>query len=75
MVKKANICKQILGKPEQQSIVDHSTSKLVPHPQLLFALGLPTILNWLPINSVAPSVDASNANVKITLSEINSAAS
>jgi hypothetical protein len=35
----------------KQGIVDHSTSKLVPHPQLLFALGLPTILNWLPINS------------------------
>jgi hypothetical protein len=40
------------GNREQQGIIDHSTSKLVPHPQLLFALGLPTILNWLPINSV-----------------------
>jgi hypothetical protein len=27
-------------------------SKLVPHPQLLVAAGLPTILNWLPINSM-----------------------
>jgi hypothetical protein len=55
MVKKVNICNQILGKPEQQGIADHSTSKLVPHPQLLFALGLPTTLNWLPINSATCS--------------------
>jgi hypothetical protein len=55
MVKKVNTCNQILGKPEQQGIADHSTSKLVPHPQLLFALGLPTTLNWLPINSATCS--------------------
>ena len=39
------------GNRNNRVSVDHSTSKLVPHPQLLFALGLPTILNWLPINS------------------------
>lgn len=31
---------------------NHSTSKLVPHPQLLDARGLSTILNWLPISSM-----------------------
>ena len=30
-------------------------SKLVPQPQLLVAAGFPTILNWLPINSVVKS--------------------
>jgi hypothetical protein len=31
-------------------------SKLVPHPQLLVASGLSTILNWLPINSIVKSI-------------------
>ena len=30
-------------------------SKLVPQPQLLVAAGFPTILNWLPINSIVKS--------------------
>lgn len=30
-------------------------SKLVPQPQLLVAAGFPTILNWLPINSMVKS--------------------
>ena len=37
---------------EQATINQSLTSKLVPHPQLLEALGLFTIVNWLPINSV-----------------------
>jgi hypothetical protein len=60
------------GETEQQSIVDYSTSKLVPHPQLLFALGLPTILNWLPSNSVVKSIvlplSSSNEAKSITTS-------
>src|ERR1700728_427947 len=62
----------ILGKIEQQSIVDYSISKLVPHPQLLFALGLPTIVNWLPSNSVVKSIvlplSSSNEAKSITTS-------
>src|SRR2546421_11504525 len=57
---------QILGNP----II--STSKLVPHPQLLFALGFPTISNRLPTSSVVKStvlpLNSSNEAESITTS-------